>query len=365
MNDHELDRLIARVNPYGDRTVANLPTGGAEADLLEELMDSPTLTPIGEPGRPPRRVRRRLVLVAVAAVTALIALGGVVVPRLGGPAAPAPAYAAELIAVAETTERVLIDAPGWKIDRVIDFNATSGKMNFTKGQQRVTMAWAPAKAYQAQLRDRGHDSRSERVEALGRAGTMFHYSASEQTTILQPKGRTFLEIRAELGSERAYRDMLAKVRAVDVDTWLAALPDSVVTPDQKPAVIAQMLADIPRPEGFDTKPLLTRTTTDRYQVGARVTGTVACGWIDQWAAAKKRGDEEGARAAIAALRSAKSWKVLKEMEDQGHFAQGVWPVGDWIAAGKVSPNADMNPKPEVKGKVMVIKMGIKSGLCRW
>jgi hypothetical protein len=32
MTDHELDRLIARANPYGDETVANLPAAGAGAE---------------------------------------------------------------------------------------------------------------------------------------------------------------------------------------------------------------------------------------------------------------------------------------------------------------------------------------------
>jgi hypothetical protein len=30
MNDHELDQLIARANPYGDDTVRRLPAGAAE-----------------------------------------------------------------------------------------------------------------------------------------------------------------------------------------------------------------------------------------------------------------------------------------------------------------------------------------------
>ncbi|MCW2897815.1 MAG: hypothetical protein JWO67_80 [Streptosporangiaceae bacterium] len=43
MNDHELDQLIARANPYGDDTVRRLPAGAAESDLLEEIMTSRTV----------------------------------------------------------------------------------------------------------------------------------------------------------------------------------------------------------------------------------------------------------------------------------------------------------------------------------
>jgi hypothetical protein len=33
MNDHELDQLIARANPYGDDTVRRLPAGAAGGDV--------------------------------------------------------------------------------------------------------------------------------------------------------------------------------------------------------------------------------------------------------------------------------------------------------------------------------------------
>lgn len=350
MNDRELDRLIARVNPYGDRTVADLPTGGAEADLLEELMDSPTLTPIGEPARPPRRIRRRLVLVAVAAVTALIALGGVVVPRLGGPAAPAPAYAAELVAVAEANDRVLID--GWKVDRVIEFSTTYGEMFFRKGKKEVSLNWYLAKDYQMYLRDRGYVSKPEKVEVLGRTGSMFHYSTAEKAAMLPPKGPTFLEIRANLGSEKEFRAMLGKLRAVDVNTWLAALPDATVTPDEKAAMIKKMLTDIPLPEGFDTRTLKTGTTTERVYVGVDVAGGVTCAWIDRWAAAKSAGDREGVREAITALRSTRSWNILKELNSQGGFSEQVWEMVDLVVAGKVA----LQPKPGPKGGPLTVKL---------
>ncbi|HZO68270.1 MAG TPA: hypothetical protein VFB74_25005 [Kribbellaceae bacterium] len=360
MNDRELDRLIARANPYGDQTVADLPTGGAEADLLEEIVSTatPKLIPVDDPGRPPRRrIRRRLVLVAVAAATALIVLGGVFLPSGGGgPSAPPPAYAAELVAVAEANQRLIIDAPGWKIDYVGEFGATQGEMRFRNGSSTVSMMWGPAGQYRSYLQDRARESRPTEVDVLGRTGSMVHYSGSDFATMLPPAGPTFLEIRADLGSEKAYRDMLGKLRAVDVNTWLAALPASVITPDKKAAVITEMLADIPVPKGFDTKKLNTGTTTERYHVGARVAGTVACAWIDRWAAARKAGNDEGVREAVDALKSSRSWKVLREMQAQGAFPEVLWETVDVVVTGKVKLGKSSNPKePTVES--------LKGGIC--
>ena len=157
MNDEELDRLIARVNPYGDQTVADLPTGGAEADLLEEIMTTAT------PTHKPARVRRRLVLTAVAAGVALIAGAGALLPGSKNPAAAAPAYAAERVAVAEANQRVLIDAPGWKIDYVSEFGAAQGAIQFKNGDKQVGMDWGPAEQYDSYYRDRSRDSKPEKV----------------------------------------------------------------------------------------------------------------------------------------------------------------------------------------------------------
>ncbi len=85
---------------------------------------------------------------------------------------------------------------------------------------------------------------------------MFRYGRSTDfTTLLPPKGPNFLEIRADVGSEQAYRDLIAKLHAVDVNTWLDALPDSFVLPSERSAVVDEMLADIPVPPGFDREQL--------------------------------------------------------------------------------------------------------------
>ncbi len=358
MNDRELDRLIARANPYGDQTVADLPTGGAEADLLEEIVSTKTLAPVDDPGSPVRRSRRRFVLVAVAAVTALIALAGVFLPQGGGnPVAPPQAYAAEVIAVAEANPRLLIDDPGWKISYVEEFSAPQGMLQFTKGAQTVDLMWMRAGDYRSYYADRKRESAPTPVTVLGQQASMFHYSGADYTTMLPPRGSVFIEVRANLGSLQEYRRMLGQLKPVDVNTWLDALPASAVRPEQKKAVVDGMLADIPLPPRFDRSKLYTATTTERYLVGAHVTGTVTCAWIDRWADAKKSGDDKVVRESVDALQSSKSWRILKEMQARGAFSEVLWEYADAVRDGKVLLEPNNNPKA-------LTVDGIRGGFCQ-
>ncbi len=348
MTDHELDRLIARANPYGDETVANLPAAGADAELLEEIVSTPTTsvrllehtTP-----RPPRRWRRRPALLAAAAVAAIVAVGGVVLPGGGGgPVASAPAYAASVIAVAEANPRLLLDEPGWSVSYVAEFTAAQGEMRISNGHRYLELNWRPAGQYRLYLDDRSHEMTATPIMLLGQTGSMFSYNAEDFTTILPPRGQNFLEIRGTFLSETEYRRLIAKLYPVDVNTWLDALPESVVRPEQKAAVITEILADIPVPKGFDARKLNTDTTTERYHVGARVTGAVTCAWVDQWAKAKKSGDAAGVQEAVDAMRSARSWKILREMDAQGDYPEVVWEFADAVVNGTLVIGKSSNPK---------------------
>ena len=92
-----------------------------------------------------------------------------------------------------------------------------------------------------------------------------------------------------------------------------------------------MLRDLPLPPGFDRAKLDTGgMPRDRYQLGARVVAAVACGWIDDLdraASAKPRAE------AVAALKTARSWAVLKEMDAEGDYGDVLFQYVDAIAAG--------------------------------
>lgn len=107
------------------------------------------------------------------------------------------------------------------------------------------------------------------------------------------------------------------------------MPASVVKSPNRAAVVRAMLADIPLPPGFDSTRLENGTiVSDRYQLGAQVTGAVACGWIHRWAAARKRGDRATARQAVAAMQTSRGWKILQEMKRDGAWTQVLTEYAD-------------------------------------
>ncbi|GAA1567611.1 hypothetical protein GCM10009789_21320 [Kribbella sancticallisti] len=334
MNDDEFDRLLARANPYGDDTVRRLPAADAASDLLEEIVTSTAPTPELRPNR-----RRRTIVLVAAAAAIVVALTGVFFPR-GNPAAPVSAYGAEVLAVAEANQRLLLDAPGWKVSRVDEFTAEEGEMTFANGNKRLDVHWRPAAQYDTFLADRAHGNTQQPITLLGQNGTMFQYSngqtkTTDFTTILPVKGKNFLEIRTDVGSEAAYRELIGKLKPAGVEQWLDALPASSVKPDENKKVVDGMLEGLPKPDGFDKASLYTQTVSDRYQVGARVTGAVSCAWLDQWTAAKKSGDTAKVAEAVAAMKTSHTWKILKEMDKQGDYPETIWEYADTIAENQV------------------------------
>jgi hypothetical protein len=321
MTDTELDRLAARANPIGDQAVALLPVSDAGADLLEEIVSTPA--------RVVRPARSRVIVVlAAAAVAAVLVVGLVFLPR-GGRGAVPPVSGTP----APAGNRVLLDAEGWRVTDVQEYGV-QGEMRFGKDSLELSVHWRSAGSYKSYRDDRAHDNIAKPIEILGRQGTLFQYGqSSDFTTILPPDGPTFFEIRADLGSEAAYRELVSKLHLVDERIWLAALPADTVTASDASRVIGQMLADIPVPAGFDRSRLLDGQNNNRYQVGAHVTGAVACAWIKQWDVATKSGDTARVTQAVNALDSSRSWRILKEMEQSGAYPSVIREYADQIARG--------------------------------
>lgn len=270
-------------------------------------------------------------MLVAAAAAIVVALTGVFFPR-GNPAAPASAYGAEVRAVAEANQRLLLDAPGWKVSRVDEFTAAEGEMSFANGKKQLDVHWRPAAYYDSFLADRAHGNTKQPITLLGQNGTMFRYgTTTDYTTILPVKGPNFLEIRADVGSEAAYKELIGKLKPVGVEEWLDAMPASAVKPEENKKVVDGMLEGLPVPTGFDKAPLYQQTVNDRYQVGARVTGAVSCAWLDQWTAAKKSGDTAKATEAVTAMKTSSGWPILKEMDKEGDYPEVIWEYADLIA----------------------------------
>ncbi|MDA0168903.1 hypothetical protein OJ998_07390 [Solirubrobacter taibaiensis] len=278
-----LDDLVRRADPIRDEAL-DLD------DACEALRDEIVARPVVARTRPPRR-RRWLVPPAVAAVASAVALVVFFAPGDGG---TERAWAAPLVKVAESVPRLLVG--DWQVTRADEFAVGQGEMDFADGARTVQLSWR-----------KGGDP----IQKDGIIGW------EQQGYALELRGEAAAEARAEL-------------RAVSIDEWLGAMPPSVVRPAESGKAVDQMLRDLPLPPGFDRSELDTGgLPRDRYQLGARVVGAVACGWIETWI----EGEAKPRAEAVAALKTAQNWAVLKEMQAEGDFDMVVFQYADAIAAG--------------------------------
>ncbi len=131
-----------------------------------------------------------------------------------------------------------------------------------------------------------------------------------------------------LGDDDALDAVLASIRWVDRATLEAVMPPDVVRDADSASVVAEMLSDVPLPEGFDVSSIA--PVGDRYQVAAEAVTAVVCAWIDQWVAAREVGDIDGAEEAAAALAGSREWDVLLELRDEGALSEVVWQFADAV-----------------------------------
>ncbi|WBB68350.1 hypothetical protein [Micromonospora sp. WMMD812] len=348
MNDEHVDRLVRDADPYRPEVIRHLD--GAAQHLLEEIMSVPTVEPVAGP--PTRRGRtRRVVLSGIAgasvAATLLAAVLAVSVMNgdkpTGRQASPATtseasgttAYRAMVLQAAEDNPRLLIDQPGWTATTVYGFAKKEGTIAFSNGERQLQMTWYPADQYDGYHKDRLGVSKPEPVKVDGWPGDLFRYSASDFAAMLRPRDGSFVELRTGGDWTRGEFDrVLADVIRVDAQTWLAALPAEIVTPERVQGQVATVLADVPLPPGFDPAALDGLGTNDAYQFGAAVTSRVGCGWIAEWLRAKTAGDAAALHRAADALRSSHQWKVLHQMNDEGAWPEVFWETADKVAAGQ-------------------------------
>ena len=344
MTDENLDRLLAAA-AVSDADVARLDLHPGERDLLEEIMSTPVLDqPDRRTDAPAPRHRRWLVpSVAAAAAVAVVTTTSVWAPwaaddqgdvRSGrddqvvagqGDERPSAEEPADEPVVSAGNPLVLVDAPGWVVERVDERAADEGEMTFSDGEHVLEVFWSAADQHQSYFEDRAYGNKQWPLTVLGLDGTLFRYGDSTDfTTILPADGPTFLEIRGDLGSRDAYVDLVGRLKRVDAEAWSAALPPDAVGPADASRVIGEMLGDVPLPAGFDDSVLETGLTMDRYQLGATVSGAAACAWMDLWDDATKAGDQAAADEAVVAMRSSRRWAVLRQMDKQGDYPEAVW-----------------------------------------
>ena len=341
MTDEHVDRLIRDADPYRPGVIGRLD--GAEQILLEEIMSNPV---------PRHALSRRLVGAVAAAAVLVVILGIAAVQRrhaddrptalpattsTTGPATGAPGrFSAVALEAAEQNPRLLVKEPGWKVTSVYGFAEKSGTIAFANGDKDLEMNWYPAGQYDGYYSDRLEVSAPQAAAVDGWPGNLFTYSASDFAIMLRPRDGVFVELRATGSWTRAdFNRVVAGVKRVDVDTWLAALPPEIVTPGKVQDAADALLADVPIPPGFDKAALDKLGTNDPYQFGAEVSKRIGCGWIAEWARAKKAGDQAAVKKAQDAMASSHHWKFLQPMVDEGDWAEAFWEIADVLAAGRM------------------------------
>ncbi|MGO9754297.1 MAG: hypothetical protein ACLP22_23010 [Solirubrobacteraceae bacterium] len=339
MTRSEIDAALAAANPLTSRTAAALPLCEAETELIERIAAMP-VDPGPSRSRPVSRRRRfALVLVAAAAVAVALAL----LPSGDGSGGPTPAFAAALVRFANASPLALLQLPDWHVVYADEEPDGFGEMHFVRGAagaggtprgasfgnedslagRVASLTWYPVTKGARTYLDGGHQTAAT---GLGVTARRF---------VGEGRGRGWVDVSAFLilhGRELTFRatvtDMemfyaeLRALNAVDVTTWLRAMPPSVVKTADSTTTIRLMLKGIPLPPGFDAARIRgAGLVHDRYQLGAAVTGTIACMWISDWSRARAAGDTAMVTRALAAMATALRWAILHQMATRGAWAQ--------------------------------------------
>jgi hypothetical protein len=313
MNDNELDELI--------RTTARDVPAQADA-ALDELASAIV-------GSPTQASRRRFYRPLIAAAASVAVLTGVLAMQTNG--SGAPAYAAEVVAVAEAAPRVLVGTDGWRVTRADEFAPEMGEVTFERGAQRLDVQWVPAAGASADKLSDESDIHDHATVA-GHEADVYRYSGTDDYTAWWTDDDALVEARGVFASLPAFKELLGSMREVGVDEWLAAMPESVITPSHRSDVVDRMLIGVKTPPGFNADALRTGTSVkDRYQLAAAVSSAVACGWIENWIAAFDAGNVAAANTAVQAMSDSHSWPVLHEMQRDGDYPKVLWQIADAMA----------------------------------
>jgi hypothetical protein len=331
IDPEELQRAMRRAIALGGLPKQPVPAGDDVAKAF------------AQPPRPAAALfgRRRRV-VAVAGLAVVVALAAAIVLSGGFSAGRHPDYAEAAVKVAEANPRLLVGEPGWGVVDAGEFEADEGETTFSDGAHQLALNWYPARYYRSYLDDRGQVSTPQRSELLGSTATTVDYGRNEFATMLSPQGDVFVEVRGRFASRAEYDQAVGSLHRVDVDTWLAAMPPSVVGPDQRAGVVAGMLREVPLPPGFDLAGLQGEAAVlNHYALAVKVADTVSCAWVERWIEAKRGGDPRGAQEAVDAMSGAAGWPLLSRMEaeEPGGWAINIRASGRELAAGHLNRDA--------------------------
>lgn len=195
-------------------------------------------------------------------------------------------------------------------------------MTFTNGARNADLHWRDGP-----LSDWLDDRRNSNIDhgmhdVVNGTAAVIQYTDNTTYTALWAVDGRVLEYRTEAGNVDEFAALLDTLVVVDIDTWLTAMPDSVIKQVDQPAVIAEMLTGIPLPAGFDASGLANDAEVkDRYQLGGRVVTAVSCSWVEQWIDAENNGDTAAEQAAVDAMNTLSQWPIIQEMNQFGDYGR--------------------------------------------
>jgi hypothetical protein len=403
MKTREIEKALGAANPAGRGRLDGLDLEAMEGDLLADLEAGFSALELEATRRRPRR-RRRFAL-ALGSAALAVTLAAVLVLAGGGSNHPSRAYGAELVRFAESTPLLLLEGPGWRVQNVTEEgqgaymppSRGTGSMEFVTGkpipyesvritcahetmsksgkfpvckaeresgmlpaavrQRRVELRW-----FHGSLKDslstahrslHPHGQRWVKLPVLDTTADVdtraeFYVNqggpGNRQMTALWSEDGYVLELGAAVPDLGAFEERLGWLTRVDSRTWLDAMPAKVVKAADHDAAVREMLKGIPVPNGFKPSQIPDEgLTTDRYQVGASVTGIVSCLWFRQWGEARGTGDTAAAAEAEKAMATAKRWPILHEMAKDGAYPETIWELAREMPSGYWEWNGHRHP----------------------
>lgn len=348
-DDDPLMTIARRVDPVPPDAFRDLAHSREGRRTLESILSADRAA--GPARAPGTRWIKRIGAVAVAAA----AVAGLLVLRSPDPSprSPGTRWAAALVEVAEEAPRLLVGAEGWRITSADEFEGSHGEIWFENGRSCqdadaadgcywVSLAWYPVEYFDQYLADRRRDAaRSWKITIAGQEAVVVRHDYQPPAATfyaLWVDGEHWLELRSDvIPTFDEFRAVADSVQVVDVDTWLSAMPASLVTPDERREAVDEVLADIPIPSNVDVEALRSASRVSS-SVEDEVVGAVVCGWVRQWHDAQRSGDEASARQAVDALAGARDWKVFSGLGGGGY----VTDVADAMATGApITPGSDV------------------------
>ncbi len=298
----------------------------------------------------------------------------------GASSGPGEANAADPTSSTGASPLLLLNGPGWRVQNTEENRGRGkegiyGSIEFVTGkpipyetikvsgpnkhpresgmfppavrQRRVDLAWRRASLKQTIAWIEGlphpHGRRVVRLPVLDTTAYVDTHDefysnqggpGNRQMIALWSEGGDVYELRAAVPDLKAFEERLGWLTRVDPQTWLDAMPAKVVAPAEYDATVREVLKGIPTPKSFSPSRVPDEElVTDRYQVGAQTTGTVACLWLRQWGAARRSGEAAAEQEADKSMATSRHWPILREMTKEGAYSEVVWEIAEWMPKG--------------------------------